>query len=172
MDQGGAAAGLPAARATGQNGLTPAATLNFVPIDERLHRRVRQLIGAYLDDSAFAADLVTEPAAIRCGTAVLYVRLVDADPPVVRVFSPLLRGVDRGPELLTELNELNGRLSFLRLFWRDHTVYAAAELLADTLGTAELANTCDLLSDAADYYDERLHARFGGQTAFTDRRPA
>jgi T3SS (YopN, CesT) and YbjN peptide-binding chaperone 1 len=141
-----------------------------VSIDEGLHRRVRQLVTEYLDHQSLPADLVSTPAAIRSGTAVLYVRLVDADPPVVRVFSPLLRGIERSEELLIELNELNARLSFLRIFWRDRAVYAAAELLADTLGTTELANTCDLLSDAADYYDERLHARFGGQTAFTERR--
>jgi hypothetical protein len=141
-----------------------------MPIAERLRTRVYDIVAGYLDGQPPVADLAAEPAAIRCGTAVVYVRLVDADPPVVRVFSPLLRSVERSTELLIELNGLNSRLSFLRVFWRDGTVYAASELLADTLTGTELANACDVLSDAADYYDERLHARFGGETAFAERR--
>lgn len=141
-----------------------------MPIGERLNARVRDLVAEYLDGQPPVADLTAEPVAIRCGTAVVYVRLVDAEPAVVRVFSPLLRRVERSAELLVELNDLNARLSFLRLFWRDGTVFAAAELLADTLTSTELGNACDLLADAADYYDERLHARFGGETAFADRR--
>jgi len=141
-----------------------------VPIGERLHAHVHDLVAGYMDGQPPVPDLAVEPAAIRCGTAVVYVRLVDAEPAVVRVFSPLLRRVDRSPELLVELNDLNARLSFLRLFWRDGTVFAASELLADTLTATELGNACDLLADAADYYDERLHARFGGETAFAERR--
>jgi hypothetical protein len=141
-----------------------------VPIHEGLRSRVHQLVAGYLAGQPVAADLTAEPAAIRSGTAVVYLRLIDAEPPVVRIFSPLLRQLDRSPELLMELNELNARLSFLRLFWREGTVYAASELLAETLSAAELANACDALADAADYYDERLQPRFGGQTAFDERR--
>ncbi|WP_412538455.1 YbjN domain-containing protein [Longispora sp. K20-0274] len=138
-------------------------------IDDLLRTRVHGLVAGYLHGSVPSADLVEEPVAIRSGTAIVYVRLIDAEPAVVRVFSPLLREIDSGPELLAELNELNGRLSFLRLFWRDRTVYAAAELLAETLDEPELANACDSLADAADYYDEWLGARFGGVRAFPDR---
>jgi hypothetical protein len=142
-----------------------------MPLDDRLRHRVTELVADYLHDRSFTADPAAEPVAVRCGTAVLYVRLVDAEPPVVRVFSPLLRRIQRSPELLTELNELNAQLNFQRVFWRDGTIYAACELLADTLTAAELTYTCDVVADAADYYDARLHARFGGQTAFAERRP-
>jgi Putative bacterial sensory transduction regulator len=142
-----------------------------MPIDDGLRARIRELVADYLDDRSLTDDLVAEPVVIRCGTAVLYVRLVDAEPPVVRVFSPLLRRIPRSPELLTELNELNARLNFQRVFWREGTVYAASELLAETLAAAELRHACDSVADVADYYDVRLHARFGGETAFAERRP-
>lgn len=142
-----------------------------MPIDDGLRARIQGLIADYLDDQSLAADVVAEPVAVRCGTAVLYVRLVDAEPPVVRVFSPLLRRIPRSSELLTELNELNAQLNFQRVFWRDTTVYAACELLADTLTTAELGYVCDAVAGTADYYDVRLRARFGGETAFAERRP-
>ena len=139
-------------------------------IDDALRAKVHRLVRDYVSDDTIPADLTAEPAAIRCGTAVIYLRLVptsaEAERPVLRLFSPLLRNVERSPELLGELNDLNGRLNFLRIFWRDSTVYAAAELLAPTLTASELSNACDWLSDAADYYDVRLHARFGGDLAF------
>jgi hypothetical protein len=141
-----------------------------VSIDDALRARVHRLVRDYVGDDTLPADLTAEPAAIRCGTAIVYLRLVasavDAERPVLRLFSPLLRNVARSTELLDELNDLNGRLNFLRIFWRDSTVYAAAELLASTLTASELGNACDWLSDAADYYDVRLHAQFGGELAF------
>lgn len=131
--------------------------------------RVRKLVGDYVGDRNLAVDLAAEPVAVRCGTAVVYLRLVDSEPPVVRAFSPLLRHVDRSADLLGELNDLNAKVNFLRLFWRDGTVYAASEVLASTLTAAELTNICDTVAEAADYYDVRLHARFGGEITFAER---
>jgi hypothetical protein len=142
-----------------------------MPIDDDLRDRIQDLVAGYLDDRSLSADLAAEPVVIRCGTAVLYVRLVDGEPAVVRVFSPMLRRIQRSAELLIELNDLNARLNFQRVFWRDGTVYAACELLAETLAAAELRHACDSVADVADYYDVRLHARFGGETTFAERRP-
>lgn len=138
-----------------------------MPIDDALRAKVHRLVSDYVGNDTVPADLIAEPAAIRCGTAIVYLRLIAVERPVLRVFSPLLREIGRSAELLRELNELNGRLNFLRVFWRDSTVYAAAELLAPTLTASELRNACDWISDAADYYDVRLHAQFGGELAFT-----
>jgi hypothetical protein len=138
-----------------------------VSIDDALRAKVHRLVTDYLGGQPVPVDLTAEPAAIRCGTAIVYLRLVAGERPVLRAFSPLLRRVERSVDLLAELNDLNGRLNFLRLFWRDGTVFAAAELLAATLTATELANVCDWISDAADYYDVRLHDKFGGDLAFT-----
>jgi hypothetical protein len=141
-----------------------------VSIDDALRAKVHRLVRDYVGDDTIPADLTAEPAAIRCGTAIVYLRLVASavatERPVLRLFSPLLRNVERSHELLEELNDLNGRLNFMRIFWRDSTVYAAVELLATTLTAGELSNACDWLADAADYYDVRLHAHFGGDLAF------
>jgi len=139
-----------------------------VSIDNAARQRVHDLVAGYLSGHPGPTDLSVEPVAIRCGTAVVYLRLVDAEPAVLRIFSPLLRGIERSAELLGELNDLNARLNFLRLFWRDGTVYAAAELLAEPLTQAQLANACDAVADAADYYDVRLHERFGGELAYAE----
>lgn len=134
-------------------------------LDPTLTQRVTQLIADYLDDGD-DLDVVAEPVAIQAGTAVVLVRLVDADPPVVRIFSPLIRSVDLATDLLTELNEVNAHLSFLRMFWRDRTVFAATELLAESADAAAIAHACDAVADLADYYDVRFHQRFGGELAY------
>lgn len=136
-----------------------------------LKDHVHALVAEYLDGQALPADLVRDAVAMRAGTAVVYLRLVDAEPAVVRAFSPLLRQLDSSPELLAELNDLNARLTFNRLFWRERTVYAAAELLAETLTAADLRHAVDSLADHADYYDVRLHERFGGELAYAGDHP-
>jgi hypothetical protein len=141
-----------------------------VTIASSVRERVSRLLTAYLGGDA-AVDPAVAPVAIRAGTAMVHVRLIDADPPVVRVFSALLRQVGSSPELLAEINEINAHLSFARLFWRGDSVLAATELLASTIDPGELANACDVLCDVADYYDVRLHERFGGDLAFGDGQP-
>ncbi|MFG2043403.1 YbjN domain-containing protein [Dactylosporangium sp. NPDC048998] len=135
-------------------------------IDDALRAKVHRLVTEYLGGQEVPADLVAEPAAIRSGTAVVYLRLIASEPPLVRVFSPMLRQLGRSPQLLAELNDLNGRLNFIRLFWRDDCVFAAVEMLASTLDPIELSNACDWVADTADYYDERLRDQFGGHLAF------
>jgi hypothetical protein len=136
-----------------------------VAIDPTLADRVAELLTDYIDDGE-RCDPLAEPVAIRAGTALVLVRLVDAEPPVVRVFSPLLRSVERSTDLLVELNEINAHLNFLRLFWRDHTVFAATELLAGSLDATVLGHACDAVAELSDYYDVRLHERHGGQLAY------
>jgi hypothetical protein len=161
-DSGGATVGLRLGRSS----------VRTVTVDPTLAARVAALLGQYLqdegdgDDPAHDVDPLTAPISIQAGTALVLVRLVDAEPPVMRVFSPLLRAIESSPDLLAELNEINGHLSFLRLFWRDRTVYAATELLAASVDATSLRHACDGLAELSDYYDERLHQRFGGQLAY------
>jgi hypothetical protein len=143
-----------------------------VTVDPTLAARVASLLADYLDDDnadggGDAPDPLHAPVAIRSGTAQVLVRLVDADPPLVRVFSPLLRDVPSSSDLLAELNEINSHLAFLRVFWRDNTVFAATELLASSLDATNLTHACDTIADLSDYYDNRLSHRFGGHTAYS-----
>lgn len=162
IDSGGATVGFHLGRSS----------VRTVTVDPTLATRVAALLGQYLqdegdgDEPAPDVDPLTAPISIQAGTALVLVRLVDAEPPVVRVFSPLLRAVESSADLLAELNEINGHLGFLRLFWRDRTVFAATELLATSVDATSLRHACDGVAELSDYYDERLHERFGGQLAY------
>jgi type III secretion system-like peptide-binding chaperone len=90
-----------------------------VPIDSSVRERVSRLLADHLDDE-HPIDASDGAVAARSGTAVVYVRLIDREPPAARVCSRLL------------------------------------------------ANACDVVRDVADYHDEPLRQRFGGELSVGD----
>ena len=125
--------------------------------------RVQRLLSDYLGTEA--ADAAEEPVVIRSGSAIVYVRLIAGDPPLLRVFSPMLQGVEESAALFAELNAINASACFARVFWKDGKVFAAAEHLAAQIDDPELENICDWVSDLADHHDDRLQELFGGERA-------
>jgi hypothetical protein len=106
---------------------------------------------------------------IRIGSALMFVRLLDGVPPVVRIFSPILHDVAANPTLLAALNEINGRVRFGRVFWAGRQVIVAMELTALDITADQVAFACVELGNLADHLDDNLHGRFGGATAFATR---
>lgn len=102
----------------------------------------------------------------RVGSAMVYIRLVDGVPPVVVVFSPILRDIAESPELVAALNEVNSRIRFGRVFWAERTVLAATELTAVDITADQVALACLELGNLADVLDGVLHGRFGGRPMF------
>ncbi|GAB6061241.1 T3SS (YopN, CesT) and YbjN peptide-binding chaperone 1 [Desulfonatronum parangueonense] len=78
-----------------------------------------------LNDLAFDQD---GDIAIRVGTAIVFIRY-QTDPPLVRMHSPLVLGVEASPALLARLNELNKR-GYLHFFLDQGRVVAAADVYA------------------------------------------
>lgn len=102
---------------------------------------------------------------IRAGSAAVNVRLYQPNKdqrPLLQVFSPLLLGVERSPELLDKLNEMNAGFAFARAFWESSQVIIAMELLAEEIDAAQVAHACQLVTFAADYWDNELQRGFGG----------
>ncbi|MFH1474363.1 MAG: YbjN domain-containing protein [Chloroflexota bacterium] len=106
---------------------------------------------------------------IRVGSAVMFVRLLDGVPPVVRIFSPILHDIGESAALLAAVNEINGRIRFGRVFWVDRQVIVAMELTAVDITADQVAFACIELGNLADHPDDGLHGRFGGATAFATR---
>lgn len=95
-------------------------------------------------------------------------RLVDGDPAQLTIFSTLLKDVDGSPELLSELNDLNTNLTFVRVNWSGRFVTARVELVAETLDPAELFTAYQRVNDAAANISPMLNAMFGGDTLDRD----
>jgi hypothetical protein len=126
---------------------------------------LKQLLGA--------EELAVDAAGnwpIRWGSAIYFVRAVESPlvPAFVQVFSPLLGGVEKSPELLEALNDINVQVVFARLAWVNGMVMASSELLAETLDLQELQAACGTIAQVADSYDNTLRDRFGGQISFPE----
>jgi hypothetical protein len=103
---------------------------------------------------------------IRQGSALLYVRTMDGTPPVVRVFSLVLRGVESSQQLLEALNEINGKIMFGRVLWAADRVIVSAEVPAVGISTEQIAFACLQIGALADHLDDELGDRFGGEKMF------
>ena len=103
---------------------------------------------------------------IRIGSALMFVRAVPGRPPLIQVFSPIVRGVDLTPDLLEALNDINRRVLFGRAFWTDREVVVSMELTAVGMTAGQIAFACVQLGNLADHLDDVLRGRFGGTTVF------
>lgn len=103
---------------------------------------------------------------VRLGSALMYVRLADGVPPVVRIFSLVLREVPESPALLEALNQANARIRFGRTFWAGGSVYIACDLVAAGITADQVAVACTELANLADHLDDGFHGRFGGGLMF------
>jgi hypothetical protein len=103
---------------------------------------------------------------IRMGSAMVFVRVVDATPPTVMVFAPVIWGVATSSDLLAAINEANAQVHYGRLFWNGREVIVASELPAIGLTPEEIAFACFQVGAIADHFDDQLQATFGGKTMF------
>lgn len=103
---------------------------------------------------------------VRLGSALLFVRLADGVPPVVRIFAAILREVPESPALLAALNQVNARIRFGRTFWASGNVYVSGEVSAAGVTGEQLRVVCTELANLADHLDDGFHGRFGGAVMF------
>lgn len=129
--------------------------------------RVELLLQQMLGVDTLAANAAGEWS-IRWGSAIYFVRVArpEGGPLIVQVYSPLLGSVEGSAELFETINGINGEILDARVWWADRTVWAAAELLTETLDLEELQRTCGNIARLADAWNDVLHQRFGGELAF------
>jgi hypothetical protein len=136
-----------------------------MPSVDMLRPYVERLLAEWLQTD----DLVVDDdgdVPIRFGSALYYVGLVDRDPPLVRVWSTVLRDVEKSPELLDAINDVNTRIIQCRMFFDDGAVTLATEVIAEELGKEELIEVCNAIATIADDFDDDLQGRFGGTRGF------
>jgi T3SS (YopN, CesT) and YbjN peptide-binding chaperone 1 len=128
----------------------------------RVEEMLKQVLGT--------KTLVTAPNGswpLRRGSTTFWVDVLEPSPPppppMVIIFSPMLLGVRKTPELLDAINQMNVQGRFARAAWMDDRVMVGTELVADTLDPQELAVAIDAVGWLADTYDDELQAHFGGE---------
>jgi len=130
---------------------------------------LEKLIGQWLEAPSLATDDQGRYH-VRVATSGFIVELVEFEPTLVRVWSPVVVGVEKSVEMLETLNGLNGGGLGLRVFHLNDKVVLATELVAETLDATELDFACHLLAGAAERLGPELVALYGGSTLFEPRR--
>ena len=134
---------------------------------EMIRPYVEKVLTEYFETDKLIVD---EDGDIPCraGSAWYLIRLLDGDPPIVQMYSPVLSGVTKTPELLEEINTINADIRFARMFWVNDDIMIATELLAETIDKEELENACGAIAGIADHYDDELQKKYGGKRSFEE----
>lgn len=113
-----------------------------------------QLLLETLKSTTSIADLDYDDGdiGVRCGSAVVFVRLTN-DPPFVRIHSHLLRGVEQSEGLLARLNDMNANEIVMHFIYRNDTVYAVADVCAAPFVAEHVALVFDHFCAIADGID-------------------
>jgi hypothetical protein len=127
---------------------------------------LEKLLGEWLGGPVVATD-DDGRYRLRVGTSGFLVELMDFEPVLVRVWSPVTIGVTKSLELLDTINTLNSSGLGLRVFFLDGNVILATELVAETLDPRELDFACHMLAGAAERLGPELVERYGGETLFS-----
>jgi hypothetical protein len=101
---------------------------------------------------------------------VIFVRRLGTTP-FVRIWSPLVRGVDATTDLLARLNSLNATSGLVRFSVHDGAVFAEADAAAEPIVAKHVDLALRRFCGAMDGVDEMLQREFGGRTAFNEPPP-
>lgn len=129
---------------------------------------LERLIGEWLEKPLAAPDDEGRYH-VRVNTSGFIVEIVDFEPTLVRMWSPVVIRIEQSIGLLGMLNELNANGLGLRIFHTEDQVILATELVAETLDARELHFACHLLASAAERLGPELVALYGGETLFSTR---
>ena len=129
---------------------------------------IERLIGQWLEEPVMPADEEGRYH-VRVNTSGFLVEIVDFEPTLVRMWSPVVIGIPVSIGLLEMLNGLNANGLGLRIYFTDDQVILATELVAETLDARELHFACHLLASAAERLGPELVALYGGETLFDTR---
>jgi type III secretion system-like peptide-binding chaperone len=129
---------------------------------------LERLIGQWLEEPVPAPD-EDGRYHVRVNTSGFIVEIVDFEPTLVRMWSPVVIGIPKSIGLLEMLNGLNANGLGLRIFLTDDQVILATELVAETLDARELHFACHLLASAAERLGPELVTLYGGETLFDTR---
>ncbi len=132
---------------------------------QELLAAIREVTG--FDDLEFDND---GDICLPRGSQVVFVRRLGATP-FVRIWSPLVCGVDETPELLGQLNSLNSSAGLVRFSVHDGVIFAEADVAAEPIVAKHVDLALRRFCGATDGVDVLLQREFGGRTAFIEIPP-
>jgi type III secretion system-like peptide-binding chaperone len=129
------------------------------------HRRVEEYLGELFEDPYH--DLETHHFYVRYGTTVLEIAVDPYGPEetMVQVMAYCVQGVRLEPDLLLGLLELNHHLAFGAFSLVGRDIFLSHTLFGRGLQRSSLLGAIAAVANMSDEYDDRIVAKYGGQTA-------
>ncbi|MGZ5445216.1 MAG: T3SS (YopN, CesT) and YbjN peptide-binding chaperone 1 [Thermoanaerobaculia bacterium] len=132
---------------------------------EEVYRQVKtyldELVEEHFDD-ADHCDFY-----LKYGSTVLEISIdpYEEDDAVIEILAFCVQGVDQTFELMTELLKLNAEVPLGAFSMCDHDIFFSHSFLGRRLRPEQLIASLDSVASISDLYDERLVAKYGGETA-------
>ena len=129
-------------------------------VEARLRDDLGLVVGGPLapDDDG---DYWVERDGVRC-----WVRLPDGEEPtLVRVWAPVARDLRPTRAVLAEVNDLNAGLRLVRVYHRGRSVWAVAELVAESIEPGELGRVVEAVLHTVRHAGQLLATVHGGAWA-------
>lgn len=91
--------------------------------------------------------------------AVMFIRMGEGPRgvPRVRVFGPMLKGIEATAALFEKLNEVNREATYLRFYLDEDVLWSSIEIVAESFRAEDLTNSLD----AAVFYSEHIGTLLG-----------
>lgn len=129
------------------------------------HSRIEEYLGELFEDPYLDPD--TAHFYVRYGTTVLEIAVdpYGPDDTMVQVMAYCVQGVRLEPDLLLGLLELNHHLAFGAFSVVGRDIFLSHTLFGRGLERAALLSAIAAVANTSDEYDDRIVAKYGGQTA-------
>ncbi|HVE71483.1 MAG TPA: YbjN domain-containing protein [Thermoanaerobaculia bacterium] len=139
---------------------------------EEVYRQVKtyldELVEEHFDD-ADHCDFY-----LKYGSTVLEISIdpYEEDDAVIEILAFCVQGVEQTFELMNELLRLNAEVPLGAFSMVDRDIFYSHSFLGRRLRPEQLIASLDSVASISDLYDERLVARYGGETALERLRSA
>lgn len=157
----------------GQAIVLPVLGLKITKPSKQVDIDVSQLLLDTLKEFTGISDLSYDndgDIGIRFGSALTFVRLIN-DTQHVRLFSLILRDVEDDPNIYRRLNDINADEAFLRLFYKNETIFGILDVSAVPYVGEHVAQAFEYFSTTVDEIGSPLQEEFGGHTSFIEPPP-
>lgn len=135
------------------------------PVQEDTFRKVKEYLGEFFEEPYH--DPENNHFYVRYGTTVLEISVepYGSEEAIVTVMSYCVQDVEMEEDLLLGLLELNHQLLCGSFSVVGNDIFFAHSLFGSTLEPRDLLRVITSVANLADDYDDRIVARYGGQTA-------
>lgn len=134
-------------------------------IQQETHGKLKEYLSELFEDAYH--DPENNHFYVRYGTTVLEISNEHYGPEeaAVTIMSYCVQGVEIDEELLRKLLELNHRIPFGCFSLAGRDIFFSHSLFGRTLSRSNLLTAISAVATVADDYDDKIVARYGGQTA-------